>query len=326
MRTSRHAWVGVLLALVATVLGLTLGVGRAFASNEDVHGRLVDGDKAIAGVKIVVTTPDNQPVGQATTGADGGWVVALPGPGSYRITLDTSTLPSGETLRDPGQISVVRDVITDQQRPQLFALGAGQSTASAPSETDRTAQLIAEGLRFGLILGLAAVGLSLIYGTTGLVNFAARRAGHLWGAGGVLAERGPRDRVDPRGCDRRGDLRGHRVAAGRVVLGPTTPARHWNLGDDDRLDRRGPVRPLRVPVLLRRGEQVLRGLPGPVRRQGRAVAGGVAPIDYWSMAIAVAAIGAGDARGVADPAGQSRPRDLGQPVAGGGLRHRRGTG
>jgi branched-chain amino acid transport system permease protein len=172
VRTSRHAWVGVLLALVATVLGLTLGVSQAFASNEDVHGRLVDGDKAIAGVKIVVTTPDNQPVGQATTGADGGWVVPLPGPGSYRITLDTSTLPSGETMRDPGQNSVVRDVITDQQRPQLFALGAGQSTASAPSETDRTAQLIAEGLRFGLILGLAAVGLSLIYGTTGLVNFA----------------------------------------------------------------------------------------------------------------------------------------------------------
>jgi branched-chain amino acid transport system permease protein len=32
-------------------------------------------------------------------------------------------------------------------------------------------QLLAEGIRFGLVIALASVGLSLIYGTTGLVNF-----------------------------------------------------------------------------------------------------------------------------------------------------------
>jgi branched-chain amino acid transport system permease protein len=163
--------VGLLLALVAAVLAL--GTGRAAASGEDVHGRLVDGDEPISGVRIFVTTPANQPVGDVRTGADGSWAVPLPGPGTYRITLDTSTLPPGENLRDPSLASVVKDVFADQQRPQLFPLGSGVASSSpASSATDRTAQLIAEGLRFGLILSLAALGLSLIYGTTGLVNFA----------------------------------------------------------------------------------------------------------------------------------------------------------
>src|SRR5262249_27005047 len=46
------------------------------------------------------------------------------------------------------------------------------STSTGPSRFDRFANLIVAGIRFGLIVGLCAVGLSLIYGTTGLVNFA----------------------------------------------------------------------------------------------------------------------------------------------------------
>jgi branched-chain amino acid transport system permease protein len=170
----RRTSVGLLLALLAAVLGLVLGAGAAVASGEDVHGRLVDGDKPIPGVRISVTTSDNRPVGEARSGTDGSWAVPLPGPGNYRITLDTTTLPAGEQLRDPDSASVLKDVISDQQRPQLFPLGTGAAPAAVSSgtSTDRTAQLITQGLRFGLILGLAALGLSLIYGTTGLVNFA----------------------------------------------------------------------------------------------------------------------------------------------------------
>lgn len=167
-----RAWIAVLFVFVAVVLATTVGATPASAANEDVHGRIVDGDKPIAGVHIVVTTPDQQPVGDTRTDADGNWVVPLPGPGTYRITLDTSTLPADEKLRDPSLSSVVKEVIADQQKPQLFPLGSGISTAPKGEQTNRTAQLIAEGLRFGLILSLAALGLSLVYGTTGLVNFA----------------------------------------------------------------------------------------------------------------------------------------------------------
>ena len=49
----------------------------------------------------------------------------------------------------------------------------------------RAARSLFEGIIFGLIIGICAIGLSLIYGTTGLVNFAhgelvdVRRAGRL---------------------------------------------------------------------------------------------------------------------------------------------------
>jgi branched-chain amino acid transport system permease protein len=46
------------------------------------------------------------------------------------------------------------------------------ATAPAPSQNNRLAQNIVNGITFGLLLALASVGLSLIYGTTGLSNFA----------------------------------------------------------------------------------------------------------------------------------------------------------
>lgn len=45
-------------------------------------------------------------------------------------------------------------------------------TATAPPGTNRVLQLLLQGTIFGLLLALASVGLSLIYGTTGLSNFA----------------------------------------------------------------------------------------------------------------------------------------------------------
>jgi len=162
----------VLVAFVVALLALaTFGAGRALADGEDIHGRLVDDGKPLANVRIVVTTTDDKPVGDVRTGPDGAWVVPLPGGGTYKVSLDTSTLPPGETLRDPSLATVTKVVFDGQQKPQLFPVGGTGPVAVYHDSTNRTAQLIAEGLRFGLILSLAAVGLSLIYGTTGLVNF-----------------------------------------------------------------------------------------------------------------------------------------------------------
>jgi branched-chain amino acid transport system permease protein len=163
----------VLVAFVAALLAFaTLGAGTAFADGEDIHGRLMDNGTPLANVRIVVTTTDDKPVGDVRTGPDGAWVVPLPAAGTYKISLDTSTLPPGEKLTNPDLATVTKDVIDGQQKPQLFPVGGAGPTKVFHDDTNRTAQLIAEGLRFGLILSLAAVGLSLVYGTTGLVNFA----------------------------------------------------------------------------------------------------------------------------------------------------------
>src|SRR5690606_35213 len=44
--------------------------------------------------------------------------------------------------------------------------------APTPAGTNRVLQVLLQGTIFGLLLALASVGLSLIYGTTGLSNFA----------------------------------------------------------------------------------------------------------------------------------------------------------
>lgn len=61
------------------------------------------------------------------------------------------------------QDALVPDEPTDQ---------APATTATTESGNNRVAQLAVNGLIFGLLLALASVGLSLIYGTTGLSNFA----------------------------------------------------------------------------------------------------------------------------------------------------------
>lgn len=160
---------GALAALVLALLTIPLLASPAFAEGEDLHGRLRNGDTAVTDVRLFVTDASGQQVGETRSDADGIWAIPLPGPGEYTVTLDTETLPEDVALRNADNDSVTREIIGGQEAAQLFPLGEGRTVAK--SDTIRWVQLSAEGLRFGLILALAAVGLSLIYGTTGLVNF-----------------------------------------------------------------------------------------------------------------------------------------------------------
>ncbi len=127
-------------------------------------------DVPVAGVDITVRTEDGQRVGMATTGEDGRFHLRLPGPGMYSATLEADTLPEGVTLRDPDRATLEFRIRSGQSRPLLFPLGEGRSL------TDRTGgralQLAVEGVTFGMVIAITAIGLSLIFGTTGLVNFA----------------------------------------------------------------------------------------------------------------------------------------------------------
>ena len=48
----------------------------------------------------------------------------------------------------------------------------GEGTRNVTSFFDQLVQRLVNGLSFGLMLALAAVGLSLVFGTTGISNFA----------------------------------------------------------------------------------------------------------------------------------------------------------
>jgi len=176
-----------LAGLLATLAVVVIGTGTAWAQDEEspesIRGFLRNEGAPVEGVTITVSDDDGE-VGTVETAADGSWQIPVPGPGEYEVVLDADTLPSDV----PG---VVTDTVTTtvnalQDKAVLFRIGEPGSdtggegdTTTVPAEGSADTaqpsqiwQLVASGLRFGLILGLAALGLSLIFGTMGLTNFA----------------------------------------------------------------------------------------------------------------------------------------------------------
>ena len=138
-------------------------------SNLTISGFLRGEGGALSGVKI--TARGSAFEGTATTGDNGSWSIAVPEKGTYEIELDEATLPEGVKLAD-GQENP-RQLTFGQTSNQttIFAFGEGIVVQKGNFVQDLTNRLVA-GLSFGLLLALAAVGLSLIFGTTGLTNFA----------------------------------------------------------------------------------------------------------------------------------------------------------
>lgn len=163
------------LGFVLTSLGL--GATSALAAGESLQGTLTNASQPVAGVKINVSDESGTSAGTATSGADGKWSVAVKGPGTYKVDLDTTTLPQGVTVTN-GRPSLTLTVFEGAARNVLFPLGSAAAPgAKAPevkgtSTFDRVIDLIYTGVHFGLIIALAALGLSLIFGTMGLTNFA----------------------------------------------------------------------------------------------------------------------------------------------------------
>ena len=160
-----------LVVLGTVVLGLGASGAGAQQSGSGVGGTLEDAaGKPVVGVTIVVEQ-DGAEIGRAESDAHGEWSVTVPGEGTYQVTLDVSTLPDGVAMRDPERRTLddvrVREGLT---KPVLFALGEG--VQSGLSRVERFTTLLVDGLRLGLVLAVASVGLSLIFGVTGLTNFA----------------------------------------------------------------------------------------------------------------------------------------------------------
>jgi neutral amino acid transport system permease protein len=161
----------VMLASLICVLGF--GAGPASAEGESIFGFLFQnkGTTRVPYPGVVVTAKGAGGfTGKATSDKIGRWTIEIPKAGIYTVSLDTKGLPKGVNLTDETKQSIKVPVLEGQDKPVLFPLG--KSTRKVQGTWSQAVQLTAEGLRFGLILALAAVGLSLIFGTTGLTNFA----------------------------------------------------------------------------------------------------------------------------------------------------------
>lgn len=173
-RRWRSAHRPLVLALLIAAFGMAFatlvpGVASAAEAGEQVRGTLQTSlSGPIEGVTVEVATPDGETVDTVQTGEDGRWEVDLPAPGQYVVSVDPDDLPEGVELN--GEPS--RTVTVDAGRAQPVNIGLNDGSRNDGGGTVRAVQLFVDGLRFGLLIAMAAVGLSLIYGTTGLTNFA----------------------------------------------------------------------------------------------------------------------------------------------------------
>jgi neutral amino acid transport system permease protein len=122
------------------------------------------------GVSFTITGPGDLSV-EVRTNAEGEWSLPIDRTGQYYIEIDPESLPEEVVLTNPNQVRKTVIVFSLERQPGTltFATGIGEP----PTPKWRIAvQLTADGILLGLMLSLAAVGLSLIFGTTGLTNFA----------------------------------------------------------------------------------------------------------------------------------------------------------
>jgi branched-chain amino acid transport system permease protein len=138
-------------------LGSNASATETEAAPTKLYGTITDKDGiALPNIGIAVTGPEEF-TKNVETDAQGNWEVEILTKGSFNLTIDQEDLPEGQSLTDPTKATI---------RANVFS-----------------AQLAVDGLILGLVIGLAALGLNLIFGTTGLTNFAH---GEILTLGGLL--------------------------------------------------------------------------------------------------------------------------------------------
>lgn len=175
---SRRRLLACLLACVAAVVGLVslsqlagAQEGQGESLSVGVIETTPEGRENIEGAEIEVSK-DGKVLETLTTGKSGRVKTTLPGPGEYEVLLVAESLPKGKTI--PDSTENPQKVNTEggsSNNVRNFQIGTGQA-----NETGFTVSKLANntliGIRYGLLIGLCAIGLSLIFGTTGLTNFA----------------------------------------------------------------------------------------------------------------------------------------------------------
>ena len=173
---SPRIWLAALVGLL--VIGATSGA--AFAQTDDdapqsVRGKVQnrfeeDGERVIEPVPDVriVVEDAGSPIGEAVTDADGNYFIGLDQTGTFTVRLDVSTLPDGLAVAEGEDVQEV-ELGGNQNVTRVFFLG--EDTRDVQSKWSLLPQTLANGLKLAMIIAMTSIGLSLIFGTTGLSNF-----------------------------------------------------------------------------------------------------------------------------------------------------------
>lgn len=189
LRFLRASLLAALLTALLTVVGSpalaadgdTPCVKPADRDDDTIHvqGCLRDlrggGDSPVPGVSITVSDEEGAVLVEGETDATGLFDLALPGTvfdvlgTTVVVAIDSDTLPEGTALQNPDQEELTAQINTETD--QFFTFPIDDAPA-VDTKWDQAIDLFAGGIVFSLLLAMAALGLSLIFGTTGLTNFA----------------------------------------------------------------------------------------------------------------------------------------------------------
>ena len=168
---------GLLKIIIFGIVSLFVGLGLAITpANADAVGEdfpdAVTGNVRIEGEPVQGVRISLQGEGysaETVTDERGRYFIGVPVRGSYSLTVDETTLPSSEFGIAGGATQEVEFGRSDRVVKNFFI---GEAERNETSLLDQIVSRVIYGINFGLMLGLAAVGLSLVFGTTGLSNFA----------------------------------------------------------------------------------------------------------------------------------------------------------
>ena len=167
----RGSFMRIMLIFILGFMGASLA-SPAFADtvgdeyDNRIAGNVRNEGEPLGGVRIEVS--GNGYTADVLTDAEGKWQVGVPERGVYTVTIDVTTLPAGVDRDDVGAAQTV-DIGPSGNVIKNFSFGTAERQTT--SFSDQLISRLIYGLNFGLMLGLASIGLSLVYGTTGLSNF-----------------------------------------------------------------------------------------------------------------------------------------------------------
>lgn len=183
---------GVAAVLVAIVLGPVLAVLASTSAQASVStlclaqadetscisGSIGTRAEPYPGVEVTLLKPDGAEE-TVVSADDGKWSFTVTEPGTYEVTADPAGLPDGINLIPPAAAQAGEtegafkvDVPSLGITKAVILQVRSEDFDATTSLSDQLMQSVVNGLRLGLLLAMASLGLSLIYGTTGLSNFA----------------------------------------------------------------------------------------------------------------------------------------------------------
>lgn len=180
-RKSSSLTIFLLLSISSIIFSSSTASASEASNATKLYGTVSDKDGiALPNIGIAVTGPEEF-AESVKTDSQGNWEVPILTKGTFNLTINQDDLPEGQSLTDPTKSTIRANVfMLGVDLKILFPIGPGVAKASM---LERSAQLAVDGLILGLIIGLAALGLNLIFGTTGLTNFAH---GEILTFGGLL--------------------------------------------------------------------------------------------------------------------------------------------